>query len=517
VPYYLGLDCSTQSLTAAVIEGDPARPHEWSFAAERVVKFDDLPFDSSHGVIPDDEPLIAHASPIMWAAGLEMVMGRLARHGLDVKSIAAVSGAAQQHGSVYLNADADRALATMAIAAPIFSRRTSPIWMDASTTTECREIEAAAGGAAMLAQHTGSRAFERFTAAQIRKFWKEDPAAYERTSRIHLVSSYLASLLIGRHAPLDPGDASGMNLMDLTASDWWQPAVDACAPDLTRRLPRIVASHSVIGALSRFWQDRFGYPPAAVIAWTGDNPSSLIGSGLVREGQLAISLGTSDTIFGPMREPRVSVTGEGHVFGAPTGEFMAITVFSNGSLAREQVRDMFALDWKRFSEVLRETPAGNQGRMLLPWFEPEITPRVTTPGIARHELDEGDAPGHVRAVVEAQMMAMKRHSQWMGVTPSSIRATGGAAANDAILQVMADVFGVPVTRAAESNTSALGAALRALHGAAAASGQPLEWDAIVERLDQDTAVIRPDERAHAIYQELIPRYAAFEARVKDTR
>ena len=87
--------------------------------------------------------------------------------------------------------------------------------MDSSTSAECAEIEAAVGGEQALAQRTGSRAFERFTAAQIRKFSKTDPAAYAATDRIHLVSSFLASLLIGRHAPLDPGDGSGTNLMDL--------------------------------------------------------------------------------------------------------------------------------------------------------------------------------------------------------------------------------------------------------------------------------------------------------------
>ena len=87
--------------------------------------------------------------------------------------------------------------------------------MDSSTSAECAEIEAAVGGGQALAQRTGSRAFERFTAAQIRKFSKTDPAAYAATDRIHLVSSFLASLLTGGHAPLDPGDASGTNLMDL--------------------------------------------------------------------------------------------------------------------------------------------------------------------------------------------------------------------------------------------------------------------------------------------------------------
>ena len=62
---------------------------------------------------------------------------------------------------------------------------------------------------------TGSPAYERFTGPQIRKFYQEQPDAYAATARIHLVSSFMASLLLGADAPIDPGDGSGMNLMDL--------------------------------------------------------------------------------------------------------------------------------------------------------------------------------------------------------------------------------------------------------------------------------------------------------------
>ena len=54
---------------------------------------------------------------------------------------------------------------------------------------------------------------------------------------------------------------------------------------------------------------------------------------------MAVSLGTSDVSFGLMEAPRVDASGTGHVFGAPTGAFMGLTVFKNGSLARERLRE----------------------------------------------------------------------------------------------------------------------------------------------------------------------------------
>lgn len=50
-----------------------------------------------------------------------------------------------------------------------FALPNAPIWQDSSTTSECRQMEAAAGGPQALANLTGSRAYERFTASQIMK------------------------------------------------------------------------------------------------------------------------------------------------------------------------------------------------------------------------------------------------------------------------------------------------------------------------------------------------------------
>lgn len=487
MPLYLGLDSSTQSLTALVLAVDGERK---DIVFQSSLHFDDaLPkYGTRHGVLPGGDPSIAQAPPLMWANALDLMLGRIAASDLDLSQIAAISGSAQQHGSVYVSS----------IDPLRFSRDVSPIWMDSSTSAECAEIARAVGGDDVLAQHTGSRAFERFTGPQIRKFFKQSPNQYIATSRIHLVSSFLASLLIGEHAPVDPGDGSGMNLMDLETRAWWPPALDATAPALAAKLPPIVPSATIVGTLSPYWQQRHGLPAARVVAWSGDNPSSLIGTGLVREGMIAISLGTSDTIFGPMREPRVSRDGTGHVFGAPTGDdipYMGITVFRNGSLARERIRDQFALTWEGFSRALADTPPGNHGRTMLPWFEPEITPRVPDAGVRRFNLDPDDAAGNVRAVVEGQMTAMKRYSAWMGVDIKTIHATGGASSNREILQVMADVFGADVYQFVVDNTAALGAALRAYHGSAKASADRsrLGWEDVVRGIAEPakSTIVRP--------------------------
>jgi xylulokinase len=529
VSLYLGFDCSTQSLTAIVLDATGARSR---VVFESSLQFDtDLPqYGTRHGVLPPPGrgvtgvTGVAVSSPLLWADALDTMMARVAR-AVDLRQLHAIAGSAQQHGSVYLNDAAGSTLGNLdARRAPgeqlagCLSRAVSPIWMDSSTAAECDEIARAVGGASALAARTGSRAFERFTGPQIRRFYKAEPRAFAATDRIHLVSSFLASLLAGCHAPIDPGDASGTNLMDLATSAWWPPALEATAPSLARRLPQIAPSWTIVGEVSRYWRERHGLPAARVVVWSGDNPCSLIGTGLVREGLIAVSLGTSDTVFGLMREPSVDPGGTGHVFGAPTGGYMALTCFANGSLARERIRDAFGLTWPGFSAMLASTPPGNRGRVLLPWFDPEITPAVSIPGIRRYGLAADDGPGNVRGVVEAQMMSMALHSQWMGVEVKTIHATGGGSANREILQVMADVFDAGVSRLAVENSACLGAALRARHADALASGQSLSWDDVVRDVVRlapgapgDPARLEPDTSRAAVYRELLRLYAACEA------
>jgi xylulokinase len=426
---FLGLDSSTQSLSAVLVDLEARR-----VVLEASLGFDEaLPaYGTRHGVLRSDDPRVVHAPPLMWAEALDRLLEGLRRRGAPLGEVLAIAGSGQQHGSVYLSADAEPALERLDPARPlavqlaaVFSRSTAPVWMDSSTTEECREIEAALGGPGATAEATGSAAFERFTGPQIRRFAKTEPGDYGRTARVALVSSFMASLLAGRLAPIDHGDGAGTNLMDIRARRWHPGALEATAPGLGDKLPPLAPPWEVVGPVARYWVERHGVSPAALAcAWSGDNPCSLVGTGLVREGRVAVSLGTSDTIFGAMDAPRVDASGTGHVFGAPTGGFMGLTCFANGSLARDRVRREHGLDWDGFAAALARVPAGGGG-ILLPWFVPEISPLVRQAGARAYGADTADAARHVRALVDGQFLAMARHASWMGVAIDTIHATGG--------------------------------------------------------------------------------------------
>jgi xylulokinase len=521
---FLGLDSSTQSLSAVVIDLDSRK-----VIYEKSLNFDQaLPqFKTQNGVLPNRDPLVKHSSPLLWAAALDLIFSRMKKDGVALGQILAVSGSGQQHGSVYLSEKAADVLANLNPKRSlvenldgVFARKTSPIWMDCSTAKECAEIRKKLGGIRYTASRTGSDTFERFTGPQIRKFYKTEPKSYEKTTSVALVSSFMASLLAGKIAPIDFGDGAGMNLMDIRRKNWNHDAMKATAPSLAKKLPPLAPSGLVIGPVSSYFVQKFGLDPGALATvWTGDNPASVIGLGLIKPGQAAISLGTSDTFFGTMEKCQTDESGEGHVFGSPTGGYMTLICFKNGSLAREKIREYYKIsDWKQFGRLVASTKPGNDGGILLPWFEAEIVPRVNQPGIHRYDLDEKNAAANCRAIFEAQMLSMRLHSQWMQIAPEKIFATGGASNDRALLQILADVMNCPVLRIEVSKSAALGAALQAAHGWLVAAGKPPKWDRLVAGFTAPVpgSEIRPDKKAARIYDRLLEKYAACESTALDT-
>ena len=512
MPRYLGLDSSTQSLSAIVVDTDSGTV----VLDENLVFGKDLPeYASPNGFLEHQDPRVKHSNPLLWVDALDRLLERAKARGFDWKSVAGVSGAGQQHGSVYLTTPIAKArpwsksepLAGQV--APLLARTTSPIWMDSSTSAECREIAAAVGGDEVVTRSTGSRVIERFTGPQIRKFSKDDPASYERTAEIHLVSSFMAALLTQSSAPIDFGDGAGMNLLDLATLDWNEKLLAATAPGLAGRLRRPVASATAVGALAPYFVEKFGFKSGTpVVAFTGDNPSSLVGMGATAPGTAVVSLGTSDTVFAAMRAPKTDPRGFGHVFGNPAGGFMCLICYANGSLAREAVANKVGLDWPRFERaILEETQPGNGGDFLFPFFVPEITPRLAKPLVklfGSADFTEWKAPARAaRAVVESQALSMQYHSDWIGERPERILVTGGATKNRGILQVIADVFQAELRTLSVSNSSALGGALRAAN---AVGGFDFEGLAARFSAPDETRAVRPTRGSEKAYDSLRSLY-----------
>ncbi|KAG6597791.1 Xylulose kinase [Phytophthora cinnamomi] len=541
---FLGLDCSTQSMSAVVVDARGQVVFESSF------RFDErFPrYGTDNGVLRPKENEVVIPS-VMFVESLDAILEDLAKSPVDVSKIKSVSGSAQQHASVYWSKDfslracldaAAQSGATSIMEAmdkqqqSAFCLPNGPSWMDSSTTRYCSELETAVGGADRVAEISGSRAYERFTGNQIAKRIHEDPEFLEKCGRIALVSSMLTSLLCGDYTPIDDSDGSGMNLLDVRERVWSPELVKATAKysssaDAPEKLKMALGSqvsraYSSVGAIHAYFQKKYGFAAdCKVIPFSGDNPCTLAGIGLSQPGDVGVSLGTSSTLFAVVPTEAARFSGkEGHFFCNPIDPdtVMAMICFKNGSLTRQEVRDRRAgASWEKFEELMQATKAGNGATTAFYYQDPEITPSTLKAGVvgfdasgASTDISLAPPEVEVRAVVESQFLSLRLHAERLGVNkPQRLIVVGGASANTCMLQVLANVFNAPVYRlTCASNSAALGGAFRARHGYACASSTSgyVPFD-VAGSLDFSLSATPIDQDAK-VYTSELPRFESLE-------
>ncbi|VDM46035.1 unnamed protein product [Toxocara canis] len=478
-PLFLGLDLSTQQLKLIVIDD------ECRIINTMAVNFGkELPeFRTENGVHRHTDGVTVTSPVHMWLKAIDVCFEKFKKC-VDVSRIRAISGCGQQHGTVYWNENAEKYLSNLCQSNDLaeslkdaFARNDSPIWMDSSTTEECESLEAALGGPMVLAEISGSRAFHRFSGNQIMKIIRKEKQVYESTKHISLVSSFVPSVLCGRVIGIDAGDAGGMNLMDVRKGIWSEKCLAALAMTdkevaiLEKKLGSIVPCETVVGKMAPYFCKRYGFSSECeVIAFTGDNLSSLAGLCL-QSGDVAISLGTSDTLFLSVHQYVPAL--EGHLFRNPVdpNTYMGMLCFKNGSFTRDRIRNVVAAsDWKSFATLTTQTPPGNNGNIGFYFDDNEIVPNIRR-GDYRfnshgEQVSSFEAAVEARAVLEHQCLAKRLHAENIGYDISRrkrIFVTGGASGNRHITQMLANVFNCDVYVHENADSAALGGALRARH------------------------------------------------------
>lgn len=528
---FLGIDLSTQSCKAVVVNAKL----DLVYSARVGFDVDLASYKTKDGVHQGPGGRVTSPT-LMWVEALELVLRRLKEDAkCPMERIFAVAGSGQQHGSVYWKQGAEETLKKLDPKKGLkeqlqesFCVADSPIWMDTSSTESCLALEKRVGGALKLSGLTGSRAYERFTGHLFRAFLSKPEAA--ACERLGLVSSFCATLLRGAYVGIDASDGAGMNLMDLKNQCWDQDLaafVAGDAPDgaerLTSRLLGPVAEPwAVAGPVCPFFAERFGLPPTCkAVHWSGDNPCSVVGLGLLHEGDVAISLGTSDTLLAVLRGAPKAPLPFGHLFPHPLREglYFAMLCYANGDITRRAVRDQAAKgDWETFSTHLRETQPGNAGNLAIFAEQDEITPPFSRGAAMRDGKDFTESPGAVdcRAVVEMRALAMRSH---LGrLLPNGTQGggrmllTGGASDNAEIRRIFADVFQRSCVCLDVPDSAALGAAYRAADAAG------LEhFEAEFTKATAGTVREAPEASASPVYAEALKAYEALEDKLMKQR
>lgn len=479
----IGIDSGTQSTKVLVIDARDGKV--LASAAQE--------YDLIAGLPPGAKEQHPHTWRDATASGIRRALRQAKAVASEVKAIG-VSG--QQHGFVPLDAQGEVI-------------RPAKLWCDTSTAAECEELMEKVGGFKKTIRLLGNAVLPGFTASKILWLKKHEPKNYERLATVLLPHDYLNFWLTGEKV-MEYGDASGTALLDVRKRKWAMPVLEAIAPDLPGKLPRLISSDQPAGELQAATAKQLDLNPGVLVsAGGGDNMMGAIGTGNTRAGVITASFGTSGTIYACAEKPVVDPQGEIAAFCDSTNRWLPLLCTMNVTVATEMVREDFGWSYEKYAAESARVPAGSGGLLLLPYFEGERTPNVPDgTGVWFGVNQKTFEAGHfARAAMEGVTLGMNyglRRLGELGVKPTQIRATGGGAKSKVWRQIMADIFDAEVVTLKVSEGAAYGAALQALWCWRAQQGEKISISDITDQFVELHSAERaqPGSKNVAVYREL---------------
>jgi len=414
------------------------------------------------------QPLWAEQNPEdWWTATVASIQEVLSDAGKP-SSIAGVGLTGQMHGLVLLDAHGH-------------VLRPCIMWNDQRTAQECSEITAELTLGRLL-QLTGNPVLPGFTAPKILWVKKHEPQVFARIAKVLLPKDYVRFRLTGNYAG-DVSDSSGTSLFDVGHRTWSAEMLSAL--NIPRAwLPDVMESSEVAGRLSAAGAQATGLPRGIpVVAGAGDQAAQALGTGIVREGTVSATLGTSGVVFAASNTYKIEPEGRLHAFchAVPeTWHLMGVMLSAGGSLrwyrdtlgqeeiarAREMKRDPYEI----LIEPIASVPAGSEGLLFLPYLTGERTPYPNphARGVLFGLTIRHTKPYLTRAVIEGVTFGLRDSLsllQGLGISAGEVRASGGGARSPLWRQIMADVFGTNIATVTSEEGAATGAALLAGIGA----------------------------------------------------
>ena len=453
----------------------------------------------------------AEQDPRQWVAALASALREVTRE-IRAERVDAIAFASQLDGLVAVDDDCE----------PVYP---AMIWMDRRADAEC--VEAATRIApSRLREISGCNLDASHVAAKIAWLGTHEAEAREGCRTYRLRGAYVALMASGVLA-IDPSNASSTMLLDVRTRAWSAEACNAFGVD-PARLPPILAPHSVLGPLAPWLRESAGLTGSTmVVLGCGDEMAATLGAGVVEPGDVCDVMGTAEPVCAVTDVPLHDRSGvvELHPHADPESWLLENPGWLSGGAYRwfrdhlgdgeveragRSGEDVYEL----LNAVAGEAPAGADGLVWLPALAGAMTPEWNARARATWF---GLTPAHgrphmLRALLEGNALALRDVLGAIRDTGREIHelvCVAGGAKGELALQIRADVTGVPVSRPADVETTARGAAMLAAVGAGMYASVREAGHAMsaprVQRFEPNAAHAEVYADLHGRYREL---YAA---------
>lgn len=407
----------------------------------------------------------AEQDPKFWYdATIDSIKSVLQTSKVNSEDVVALSIAGQMHGLVMLDKNGK-------------VLRNSILWCDARTQKQCDEITALVGKQRLI-EINANPALTGFTAPKILWVRENEPEIYKECATILLPKDYVRYMLTGEKA-MEISDASGTNLLDITNRVWSDEILEKLSIEKSL-MPPIIESSAIAGHITKEIAALTGLKEGTIVAGgAGDNAAAALGTGVCKEGDAFVTLGTSGVIFAHTNKPSIDPLGRVHTFCAAVKNswtVMSCTLAAGLSLrwTRDELysfeKDAEAAKgndvYNLMTENASKIPVGADGLVYLPYLMGERSP-VLDPNArgvffgltARHTKSH-----MTRAVLEGITLS-QRHNldvlHQMDINPVNLTACGGGAQSPFWRQLLADILQCKIVTTTSKEGPALGAAILA--------------------------------------------------------
>jgi xylulokinase len=294
-------------------------------------------------------------------------------------------------------------------------------------------------------------------------------------------------------------------------------------------LPECFESPVVSAAVSPGAAEETGLLPGTpVVGGGGDQAAQAVGSGIVREGVVSVTLGTSGVVFAASEQYRIEPQGRLHAFCHAVPDewhLMGVMLSAAGSLRwyrdslggeeRAQAAATGADPYDILVAQAATAPAGSEGLLFLPYLSGERTPHPDPDarGVFFGLTLRHGKPHMVRSVIEGVTYGLRDSlelARSMGLRVEQVRASGGGARSGLWRQILADVFESEIVLTNVTEGAAFGAALLAGVGVGAFTSV----DEACERTIQITSRVEPGPNRE-LYADYYPIYRSLYPSLKE--
>jgi xylulokinase len=458
-------------------------------------------YTAVHEEMHMERPLWAEQRPEnWWDAVVEAVRGVLAKAGVDGGDVKGIGLSGQMHGLVILDGT-DRVI------------RPSLIWCDQRSQQQVDYVNSTVGRGKVL-EYTANPVLTGFTLPKLLWVRDHEPSNFARVKKMLLPKDYVRFKLTHEFAS-EVSDASGTSVFDVVKRRWSWEMMDALGLDRSI-LPKCYESSEVTGQITPEAAALTGLKAGTpVVGGGGDQASSAVGNGIVEEGIVSCTLGTSGVVFAHMEKVAYDPAGRVHTFcHAVRDKWHVMGVTQSAGLSLQWFRNQLApgTDYDTLTAEAAQSPAGAHGLYWLPYLMGERTPHLdaTIRGgwiglTAKHKRAD-----LIRAVIEGVSYSQRDCLdiiEGLGVAVNSVRASGGGAQSVFWRRLLAGILNKRVVTLETQEGSAYGAALLALAGTGEYRSMPEVCRAAIRETDSvepDAAEAKFYAKAHGIYQSLYP-------------